>query len=54
MSRYLLWVQLRAAVREGNTEEAEQVAKSLGYLNRRMRKQLLERIWKQHIRKVQR
>lgn len=51
MARLLLWRQLRAAVREGKTEEVDGLAKALGFLDRGVRKRLLETIWKQQTRR---
>ena len=44
--RYMLWRQLRAMVRAGDSEGAHAVAVSLGYTKRRNRVTLIEAIHK--------
>lgn len=52
MSRELLWRQLRAAVRAGETDEANKAAIRLGYVDAAMRRRLLAAIHKQEVRRA--
>lgn len=48
MSREHLWRQLRAAVAAGDTDEANKTAIALGYIDKGMRRRLLETLWRKH------
>lgn len=43
--RFLMWRQLRAAVRAGDEAAARKLAKQLGYRDRKMVTRLIEKVW---------
>ncbi len=47
----MLWRQLRAAVKVGNTDEANKAAMSLGFIDSGERRRLLDRVHKQEVRR---